>query len=212
MKNNSIGFFALWKNKNSEYKATSEEELETTIKISECFQFAKSKNILIHGLYLCRWSSEYQYFTFWEVPDLKDLNTVIKKLEKAGDFKFAKSYHLIGHINKKIEKGQTGNEKYSCILNISLKNNFKKIKIIEQLDSVLQKKTVTYFICDSKSTSFYDLSVYFKIKDYQSLLQSINLIFSNEFNMACKYKFYLGVFEKNFRFGRNYQNEIDWGN
>ena len=47
MKNNSIGFFALWKNKNSEYKATSEEELETTIKISECFQFAKSKNILI---------------------------------------------------------------------------------------------------------------------------------------------------------------------
>ena len=182
MKNNSIGFFALWKNKNSEYKATSEEELETTIKISECFQFAKSKNILIHGLYLCRWSSEYQYFTFWEVPDLKDLNTVINKLEKAGDFKFAKSYHLIGYIN------------------------------IEKLDNVLQEKTVTYFICDSKSTSFYDLSVYFKIKDYQSLLQSINLIFSNEFNMACKYKLYLGVFEKNFRFGRNYQNEIDWGN
>ena len=35
MKNNSIGFFALWKNKNSEYKATSEEELETTIKIKK---------------------------------------------------------------------------------------------------------------------------------------------------------------------------------
>ena len=97
-------------------------------------------------------------------------------------------------------------------IKISLKNNFKKIKIIEQLDNVLQEKTVTYFICDSKSTSFYDLSVYFKIKDYQSLLQSINLIFSNEFNMACKYKLYLGVFEKNFRFGRHYQNEIDWGN
>ena len=86
-------------------------------------------------------------------------------------------------------------------IKIRFKNNFKKIKIIEKLDNVLQEKTVTYFICDSKSTSFYDLSVYFKIKDYQSLLQSINLIFSNEFNMACKYKLYLGVFEKNLDLG-----------
>ena len=91
-----IGFCAIWKNKLSEYHATKKDENDTTFKISKCFDKANGFGIKIYGLHNIRWSSDNQYFTFWECPSFEILEIIISDLEKAGDFKFAKSLHYFG--------------------------------------------------------------------------------------------------------------------
>jgi hypothetical protein len=91
-----VGFFALWKNKPSEYHAGPEEERETGAQIEAAFSHARDRGVRMFGRYGCRWSSAYQYFTFWLCPDLAALEAAMDELELAGDFKFADSEHIIG--------------------------------------------------------------------------------------------------------------------
>ncbi len=91
-----IGFFALWHNKRSEYHADQAEERETSARIQRAFDNARTRGIRIFGLYGSRWSSERQYFTFWNCPNLSALEMTIDDLERAGDFKFADSVHVLG--------------------------------------------------------------------------------------------------------------------
>ena len=91
-----IGFFALWHNKRSEYHADQAEERETNLQIQQAFEKARQRGIKIFGLYGSRWSGERQYFTFWLCPSLESLELTIDDLERAGDFKFADSEHVIG--------------------------------------------------------------------------------------------------------------------
>jgi hypothetical protein len=91
-----IGFFALWHNKRSEYHAGRTEERETGEQIQQAFDAARKRGIKIFGLYGSRWSSERQYFTFWLCPTLTALELTLDNLERAGDFKFADSEHVIG--------------------------------------------------------------------------------------------------------------------
>ena len=91
-----VGFFALWHNKRSEYHAGDIEERETSVQIQRAFDNARARGIKIFGLYGSRWSSERQYFTFWMCPDFTALEITMDDLERAGDFKFADSEHVIG--------------------------------------------------------------------------------------------------------------------
>jgi hypothetical protein len=91
-----VGFFALWHNKRSEYHAAYVEERGTGIHIQQAFENARDRGIKIFGLYGSRWSSERQYFTFWICPNLTALEITMDDLERAGDFKFADSEHIIG--------------------------------------------------------------------------------------------------------------------
>jgi hypothetical protein len=94
----SIGFFAAWHNKESEFRAGPEEERETGARIHAAFTHGQSLGIRMLGMYGCRWSSDQQYFTFWLCPNLEALEATIDRLESAGDFKFADSLHLIGRL------------------------------------------------------------------------------------------------------------------
>lgn len=93
---NQIGFFAFWDSKRSEYHATEEDEVETCLRIGKAFDSARQEGARIYGHYYCRWSTERKTFTFWTCPNLEVLDRAMNALEKAGDFKFAESYHLIG--------------------------------------------------------------------------------------------------------------------
>jgi hypothetical protein len=91
-----VGFFALWHNKCSEYHANPEEEQATSKQIQRAFDNAHARGVRMFGRYGCRWSAERQYFTFWVSPNLAALEATIDELERAGDFKFADSEHIIG--------------------------------------------------------------------------------------------------------------------
>jgi hypothetical protein len=94
-----IGFVALWKNKRSEYHAGPEEEGFTSRAITQAFERGRARGIQMFDRYGCRWSSAYQYFTFWRCPDLPVLEATMHDLERAGDFKFADSNHFIGTLS-----------------------------------------------------------------------------------------------------------------
>ncbi len=93
---NQYGFFALWHNKASEYHASPTEEQHTGNLIQQAFSKGQSRGIRVFGRYGCRWSAERQYFTFWQTPSFDALEQTMDDLEHAGDFKFAKSEHILG--------------------------------------------------------------------------------------------------------------------
>lgn len=93
-----VGFFALWKNKDDEYRATEEDEKLTCDQIGQAFANGSARGIKVMGLFNCRWSTDRQYFTFWAAPSLEAVEATIADLERAGDFKFADSEHVLGTL------------------------------------------------------------------------------------------------------------------
>jgi hypothetical protein len=94
----SIGFVALWKNNQREYIASPPDEWGTTEDIQAAFANGRARGNRTYGLYYCRWSSPWQYLTFWVSPNLAAVFDTIADLERAGDFKFADSKHVIGRF------------------------------------------------------------------------------------------------------------------
>jgi len=92
----TTGFVALWKNNQREYAATAVDEWGTTARIQGAFAAGRSRGIRSFGLYSSRFSSPWQYMTFWIGPNLAAIFDTIADLEQAGDFKFADSLHLVG--------------------------------------------------------------------------------------------------------------------
>ena len=92
----TVGFAALWKNTDQEYRATRADERGTTATIQAAFARGRDRGIQAYGLYSCRFSSSWQYFTFWVSPGMDAVFNSITDLERAGDFKFANSRHTAG--------------------------------------------------------------------------------------------------------------------
>jgi hypothetical protein len=95
----TVGFAALWRNNQREYAALPRDEWGTTALIQEAFARGRERGNRTYGLYLCRWSSRWQYLTFWVAPDMSAVFDTIADLERAGDFKFADSLHLVGRFD-----------------------------------------------------------------------------------------------------------------
>lgn len=92
----TAGFVALWNNNSREYVATRADEWGTTAAIQAAFANGRERGIRTYGLYFCRWSSAWQYLTFWVSPNAAAIFDTIADLERAGDFKFADSLHRVG--------------------------------------------------------------------------------------------------------------------
>ncbi len=96
MKTQPIGFFALWRNKPSEYHADDAERDTTITEIQKAFDATAAVGTKIFTQFESRWSTERQYFAYWESPTFETLEKAMCDLEEAGDFKFAESEHIIG--------------------------------------------------------------------------------------------------------------------
>ena len=94
----SVGFVALWKNNQREYTASPSDEWGTTEDIQAAFGKGRARGNRTYGLYYCRWSSPWQYLTFWVSPNMAAVFDTIADLERAGDFKFADSKHVFGRF------------------------------------------------------------------------------------------------------------------
>jgi hypothetical protein len=94
----SIGFVALWKNNQREYTASPRDEWGTTDDIQAAFGKGRARGNRTYGLYYCRWSSPWQYLTFWVSPNMAAVFDTIADLERVGDFKFADSKHVFGRF------------------------------------------------------------------------------------------------------------------
>lgn len=95
----TVGFVALWKNNQREYVASPRDEWGTTDDIQAAFARGRERGNRTYGLYFCRWSGAWQYFTFWVSPSVAAVFDTIADLERAGDFKFADSWHLVGSFS-----------------------------------------------------------------------------------------------------------------
>lgn len=93
-----IGFVALWNKTEAEYRATPVDELQTTLRIQDAFANSRGRGNITYGLFATRWASSYAYMTFWRCPSAIALFDSIADLERAGDFKFADSYHVFGPL------------------------------------------------------------------------------------------------------------------
>lgn len=94
----TVGFVALWKNNQREYSASPRDEWGTTDAIQAAFARGRERGNRTYGLYACRWSSPWQYLTFWVSPSMEAVFDTIADLERAGDFKFADSLHMVGRF------------------------------------------------------------------------------------------------------------------
>jgi hypothetical protein len=92
----TVGFVALWKNNQREYTASPSDEWGTSDTIQAAFALGRERGNRTYGLYACRWSSPWQYMTFWVSPSMEAVFDTIADLERAGDFKFADSLHIVG--------------------------------------------------------------------------------------------------------------------
>ena len=93
----TYGFFALWYNKACEYHADEKEALEHMQRVKWAFDNSVGgKETRLYTAFEARWSTERQYFNFWELKSFENLEVLIGDLEEAGDFKFAESEHIIG--------------------------------------------------------------------------------------------------------------------
>jgi|GEM_PF-6516747 len=95
----TVGFVALWRNNQREFLASASDEWGTTEQIQDAFAGGRERGNQTYGLYYCRWSSSWQYLTFWVSPSLGAVFDTIADLEQAGDFKFADSLHLVGQFD-----------------------------------------------------------------------------------------------------------------
>ena len=94
----TVGFVALWKNTQREFRASPREERGTTLAIQDAFARGRERGTQSYGLFSCRFGSGWQYFTFWTAPSLAAVFETIADLERAGDFKFAQSRHAFGTL------------------------------------------------------------------------------------------------------------------
>ena len=94
----TVGFVALWKNTQREFRASPREERGTTLAIQDAFARGRERGTQSYGLFSSRFGSGWQYFTFWTAPSLAAVFDTIADLERAGDFKFAQSRHAFGTL------------------------------------------------------------------------------------------------------------------
>lgn len=92
-----LGFFAAWKATDTWYSASEDEKREFDRKVEDIFSRARDKGVKMHGVYDCCWSTEWKYFTFWEVPNLELLEEVMDELSEIGDINMYNAQrHFVG--------------------------------------------------------------------------------------------------------------------
>lgn len=92
-----LGFIAFWKFTDAWYAESAERQKEFQAEVEAIFEEYRQKGIKMYGEFDCSWSSEWRYFTFWEVPSLELLEEMMAKLQPTGDINMYNiQHHYIG--------------------------------------------------------------------------------------------------------------------
>ena len=91
-----FAFFAMWRRTETFFNSGGEKRGGIQNKIYEAFNYGREQGIRMLGIYDCRWSTNWEYFTYWASPTFQVLQDTIDRLEEAGDFWLSESRHLIG--------------------------------------------------------------------------------------------------------------------
>jgi hypothetical protein len=100
-----FGFFAAWRRTASFLKSGIAERKAIQSKIYNAFDYSRERGVQMLGIYDCRWSTGWDYFTYWAAPTFQVLEATIDRLEQAGDFWLSESRHLIGNYEPFFQSG-----------------------------------------------------------------------------------------------------------
>jgi hypothetical protein len=100
-----IAFLALWRRSPTFFNAGIDERKAVQNEIYQAFYYGREKGIRMMGIYDCRWSTNWDYFTYWVSPTFQVLEETIDRLEIAGDFWLSESRHLIGTYEPHFQSG-----------------------------------------------------------------------------------------------------------
>lgn len=103
--NYPFAFVAFWRRSPAFFSASAEERKAHQIKIHAAFDFGREQGIQMLGMYDCRWSSNWDYFTYWASPNFRAIEDTILRLETAGDFLLSESHHVIGAYEPEFQSG-----------------------------------------------------------------------------------------------------------
>ena len=96
-----LGFIAFWKHTDTWYAESEAKKAEFQKELEGIFEEYKDKGIKMYGEFDCCWSSEWRYFTFWEVPNLELLEELMAKLAEIGDINMYHSQHH--YVGRKVK-------------------------------------------------------------------------------------------------------------
>jgi hypothetical protein len=222
MKTQPIGFFALWRNNRSEYHADDVERDSTLFEIQNAFNATVENGTKIFTQFETRWSTERQYFAYWESPSFEVLEEAMNDLEKAGDFKFAESEHIIG---KKIDDDYSRdvlpdvlNERQwlGCFIAWKWTSAFYKAtptelaavqQEVQTLFEYANKKGIEFFgQYESRYCSKWDRFIYLLLPTHDLLEDLIEKCEKTKIFHYIESRHVLGIHNPNYRFSREFQN------
>jgi hypothetical protein len=102
----SFGFLAMWRRTEAYHHSNNREREAFEGALSQSLTIARSRGIRMLGNYDCRWSTEWEYFTFWQAPNLKVMEETMENLESCRTFLYFDSRHVIGRVEPNFRFGR----------------------------------------------------------------------------------------------------------
>jgi len=93
-----IGFLALRRRSNAYHHSSKDEQEAFERSLGQALAAARSRGVRMIGEYDCRWSTEWEHFTFWQAPSLEVMELTTDSLESVAGFLFFESRHMIGEV------------------------------------------------------------------------------------------------------------------
>lgn len=92
----AVGFLTNWRTNPAYHRAPGGVKKALHAKILDNLSKARSNGIQMFGNYYCRWSMDYEYFSFWLSPNLIVLESTIDQLERDGVFRYVEAENYVG--------------------------------------------------------------------------------------------------------------------
>jgi hypothetical protein len=98
-------FFAAWRRTEAFFNTSANNRGNIQKNIYRVFDYGRRRGICMLGVFDCRWSTNWDYFTYWASPNFQVLQETIDRLEDAGDFWISESRHLLGTYEPHFQSG-----------------------------------------------------------------------------------------------------------
>lgn len=92
----AFGLIELFRPRASWYRLSSEEKAAFFEKVKSSIERAVNDGAKLHGPYMCRWSTEWQMFAFWEVQSLEDVEALARDAEDIGWYEYFEQSNIVG--------------------------------------------------------------------------------------------------------------------
>jgi hypothetical protein len=101
-----VALFVMWRRTDAYYRATPEVQTAYARSVRQVLRFTRNQGVRLLGRYDCRWSTGWDFFTFWLAPSLTTIEATIHQLERAGHYQFADSRYVIGNWEPRFRFGR----------------------------------------------------------------------------------------------------------